>query len=71
MNEVQKEQLIDEYDEATLKLFMEKYEEFEGTLLWNEYQTALRANELAPMPTELDVRCKDIIRIHLLSGNSS
>ena len=62
MNEDQKGQLIDDYDETTLKLFMEKYEEFEGTLLWNEYQMALDNNETAEMPATLDIRCKELIR---------
>lgn len=65
MNEVQKEQLIDEYDEATLKLFMEKYEEYEGAFLWNEYQAARRNNELLELPVALDTRCKEIIRAYL------
>lgn len=65
MNEVQKGQLIDENDEATLKLFMEKYEEFEGTLLWKEYQMALDNNEIAEMPTTLDIRCKELIRAYM------
>lgn len=61
MNELQKKQLIDEYDEAVVKLFMRKYEETEGSLIWNKYQTALLNNELAEMPTTLDIRCKKII----------
>ena len=65
MNEVQKGQLIDENDEATLKLFMEKYEEFEGTHLWKEYQMALDNNEIAEMPTTLDIRCKELIRAYM------
>lgn len=66
MTEIQKEKLIDEYEEATLKLFMEKYEEVEGTLLWNEYQTALRNNELPKMPATLDIRCKKIIQEYIV-----
>lgn len=69
MNEVQKEQLIDEYDEATLKLFMEKYEEFEGTLLWNEYQMALDNNETAEMPATLDIRCRELIQAYMSNRN--
>ena len=65
MNEVQKGQLINEYDEATLKLFMEKYEEFEGTLLWKEYQMALDNNESTEMPATLDIRCKELIRAYM------
>lgn len=70
MSEVQKEQLIDEYEEVTLKLFMEKYEEAEGALLWNEYQTALRNNELPEMPADLDIRCKNLIQEYIAHNDS-
>lgn len=69
MNEVQKGQLIDEYDETTLKLFMEKYEELEGSLIWNEYQKAQDNNETAEMPDTLDIRCKELIRIYMSNSN--
>lgn len=62
MNEARKVQLIDEYDEATLKLFMEKYAESEGISLWSEYETALHNNELPNIPVTFDIRCKEIIR---------
>lgn len=65
MNDIPKEQLLEEYDEVTMKLFMEKYEESEGALLWNEYQAALRNNELPELPATLDARCKEIIRTYL------
>lgn len=65
MNEVQKAQLIDEYDEATLRLFMEKYKDAEDLFLWNEYQIALCAYDLPKIPTTLDVRCKELIREYL------
>lgn len=69
MNKVQKGQLIDEYDEATLKLFMEKYEELEGSLIWNEYQKAQDNNETTEMPDTLDIRCKELIRIYMSNSN--
>lgn len=69
MNEVQKGQLIDEYDETTLKLFMEKYEELEGSLIWNEYQKAQDNNETTEMPDTLDIRCKELIRIYMSNSN--
>lgn len=62
MNKYQKGLLIDEYDETTLKLFMEKYEEFEGTLLWKEYQMARDNNEVTEMPITLDIRCQELIQ---------
>ena len=54
-------QLNDKYDETILKLFMEKYEEKEESLLWNEYLMALRNNEAPQIPTRLDIRCKELI----------
>lgn len=61
-----KKRLVEEYDEVTLRLFMEKYEEVEDILLWKEYQKALLNNELLEIPAMLDHRCKELICAHLL-----
>lgn len=65
MKDTQNVQLIDEYDEVMIKLIIAKYQESEGSRLWEEYQTALHNNELDEIPEILDIRCKKIIQSFL------
>lgn len=61
MMDLQRKRLIEEFDEATLKLLMDEYEVIEGMRLWSEYLVALESKKCPEIPDELDIQCKKLI----------
>ena len=62
MNDTRREQLLDQYEDAALELLMDEYAEADGERLWNEFLTAEKNGNVAPIPKDLDLKCKQIIR---------
>lgn len=65
MKEIYKKQLRNghnDHDEEMLKHIMEAYQEIDGKLLWDEYETALHKNDVVNIPIALDCRCKNLIQ---------
>lgn len=54
-------QLIEEFEEASLKLLMDEYEVLEGHRLWSEYLAALEQKQMPEISQKLDIRCKKLI----------
>lgn len=61
MEDKHRQQLLEEYEEAALKLWMDEYAEVEGERLWEEYQEAEANGEVPEIPLMLDNKCKQII----------
>ena len=61
MEDKHRQQLVEEYEEVTLKLWMDEYAEREGERLWQEYQEANERGEVPEISEELDKKCKDLI----------
>ena len=57
-----KEKILDEYEDATLKLLMDEYAEADGERLWREFQEAEEKGEVRDVPEELDKKCQKIIK---------
>lgn len=65
MEDKHRQQLLEEYEEAALKLWMDEYAELEGERLWEEYQEAEKNGEVPEIPEELDKKCKQLIHSSL------
>ena len=65
MEDKHRQQLLEEYEEAALKLWMDEYAELEGERLWKEYQEAEENGEVPEIPEELDKKCKRLIHSSL------
>lgn len=65
MEDKHRQQLLKEYEEAALKLWMDEYAELEGERLWKEYQEAEENGEVPEIPEELDKKCKQLIHSSL------
>ena len=61
MMDSRRKQLIQEFDEANIKLLMDEYEVIEGMRLWREYLNALENQQFPEMSQTLDLRCKQLI----------
>lgn len=61
MEDKHRQKLLEEYEEATLKLWMDEYSELEGERLWQEFQEAEASGEIPEIPEELDKACKQLI----------
>lgn len=68
MNDTRREQLLDQYEDAALELLMDEYAEADGERLWNEFLTAEKNGNVAPIPKDLDLKCKQIIRKSLVKS---
>lgn len=62
MNDKRREQLMDEYEEAALKLLMDEYAEIDGERLLREYEEAEKEGTVSDVPEDLDRKCRAIIR---------
>lgn len=62
MNDKRREQLMDEYEEAALKLLMDEYAEIDGERLLREYEEAEKEGTVSDVPKDLDRKCKQIIQ---------
>lgn len=62
MNDKRREQLMDEYEEAALKLLMDEYAEIDGERLLREYEEAEKEGIVSDVPEDLDQKCRAIIR---------
>lgn len=65
MEDKHRKQLLEEYEEAALRLWMDEYTEMEGERLWKEYQEAEENGEVPEIPGELDKKCKQLIHSSL------
>lgn len=65
MEDKHRQQLLEEYEEAALRLWMDEYAELEGERLWKEYQEAEGNGEVPEIPEELDKKCKQLIHSSL------
>ena len=61
MIDKRREQLIEEFEEATIMLLMDEYAEAEGEALWHEYEKSVEAGEVPDVPEALDKKCRKII----------
>lgn len=61
MMDSRRKQLIEEFDEANIKLLMDEYESIEGVRLWHEYLNALENQQIPEISQALDRRCKQLI----------
>lgn len=68
MNDTRREQLLEQYEDAALELLMDEYAEADGERLWNEFLTAEKNGNVAPIPKDLDLKCKQIIRKSLVKS---
>lgn len=62
MNDKHREKLLEEYEEITMELLMDKYAEAEGEALWKEFQAAEEKGEVPDIPDDLDQKCRNTIR---------
>lgn len=62
MNDKHREKLLEEYEEITMELLMDKYAEAEGEALWKEFQAAEEMGEVPDIPDDLDQKCRNTIR---------
>ncbi len=62
MNNEQRSQLLEAYDETALTLLMDDYAEEMGEQLWTDFEIAIQ-NDTAPViPEALDKKCQKIIK---------
>lgn len=61
MNDERRQRLLDQYEDAALRLLMDEYGEVEGERLLREFEEAEKRGEVENIPEELDQKCKQII----------
>ncbi len=62
MSDEHRKALIEEYEEAALKLLMDEYAEAEGDRLIREFEEAEKRGEIEEIPESLDKKCRAIIQ---------
>lgn len=62
MNDEHRQRLVDEYEEAAMKLLMDEYAEAEGKRLWQEFVQAEENGNVSDISEELDNKCKQLIQ---------
>lgn len=62
MSDERRKDLIDEYEEAALKLLMDEYAEADGERLMREYEEAEEKGQVDDIPEDLDKKCRHIIQ---------
>lgn len=61
MNTKNKQDLIEQYEDASFALMMSNYAEQEGNRLLQEFDEAKARGEVPPVPAELDAKCRKLI----------
>lgn len=61
MIDKRRERLIEEYEEAAIRLLMDEYAEIEGEALWQEFEKAVADGEVPDVPKDLDEKCRKLI----------
>lgn len=62
MSDERRKDLIDEYEEAALKLLLDEYAEVDGERLMQEYEEAEKNGQVEDVPEDLDKKCRHIIQ---------
>lgn len=62
MSDERRKDLIDEYEEAALKLLMDEYAEADGERLMRKYEEAEENGQVDDIPEDLDMKCRHIIQ---------
>lgn len=62
MDDKHKQELLDQFDDATFALMMDEYAQQEGARLLQEFNEAVSAGEVPEIPEHLDSRCRRTIR---------
>lgn len=62
MRNEHKQQLVEQYEDVAVSLFMDKYAEADGVRLLQEYEDLNRSGELPEIPAELDEKCRKLIK---------
>lgn len=61
MIDKRKQELLDQYDDATFALLMDEYAEEEGANLLAEFENAMAEGDVPEVPDSLDQKCRQII----------
>lgn len=69
MNDERRLQLIEEYEDAAIKLLMDEYSAADGERLWQEYMDAEEKGIVPEIPNELDIKCRRLIQKSYAKGS--